>query len=961
MILLGLLVSVGCVSNGEVQVEEPKQSQIEQEEQISKIIENQKSKLCDAEVQKRIPNRDILKESCLTVALEYEQKGSYGNASWYYLLGGDYQKNINLLSSKIAQDDNLINIAHSYVLNGNMQEAERLYRYALASYNMDDLKHGTDEDYRLLSTLYPQKKAQLKEGYLLWKRVYADVEKSADAIMRYKQQVANYVAIKDYPNQLVIFQKMLPLYESTFGAEHANVATLYDNISTVYNNIGENSKSLEYAKKGFSLRKKILQSTDIKLAHSYNNVAVSYQIIGNHQKALKLFFKALDIEKKSDAKNKKFEAQLYSSIASSYGMLKVNSKALSFHKKSVELYERLFGTESLETSIAYSNLGGYYVGIKDYANALIYFNKSLNIREKDASTNKLQLFQTYLNLAETYQLLNQEDKALSYALKTIAMSQKMEEIGESVLSSSYNTAGWIYFQKGEYVKAYSYAKKSFDIMLKNRDNYFVQLNAIDKEHYIKDREKIIFLLIESAYLSEDATLTKSVVNDWLRYKGSLFDSENRIASLYHHTANSQIRGKIDKLTEERRRLANYYQSDSKNLKAIGELEDKISTIIKELSVESELDGLDNIEYKMIAEQLKSDELYIDFARIAENYFVFTIDNQGVVSLQFINTKKRERINRAIMSFRKEMKRASKLSSKENLSTLYRLLMKIFVEEPQWRSKKSYIISTDGLLNLLPFETLYMAERKSYLIEEKSIRYIPSGKEFIRLYKNRESHSTEQIVLFSNPNFDSQISSSKRDNRLISSSLQKMRFSKLLGTKKEAEAIKKILHGRDIKEYTQSEATEANLLKVVQPKILHIATHGFFIKSRLPNPMLKSGIALAGANKNIAGVVTALKLSGLNLKGTELVVLSACETGLVNVNSTDSVSGLSKAFIQSGAKDIVVSLWSVSDMGTKEFMKLFYKEIAKEKSYLEALREAKIEMIKQGIPIFIWSPFIMNGV
>jgi CHAT domain-containing protein len=131
-------------------------------------------------------------------------------------------------------------------------------------------------------------------------------------------------------------------------------------------------------------------------------------------------------------------------------------------------------------------------------------------------------------------------------------------------------------------------------------------------------------------------------------------------------------------------------------------------------------------------------------------------------------------------------------------------------------------------------------------------------------------------------------------------------------------------------------------------------------------MLKSGIALAGANTSVIrgksdGVVTALKLSGLDLKGTDLVVLSACETGVVDINSTDSVSGLSKAFIQAGAKDIIMSLWSVDDQATKELMSSFYWEMKVKKNYAKALKVAKLKMITEGKHPFYWGAFVLNGL
>ena len=157
------------------------------------------------------------------------------------------------------------------------------------------------------------------------------------------------------------------------------------------------------------------------------------------------------------------------------------------------------------------------------------------------------------------------------------------------------------------------------------------------------------------------------------------------------------------------------------------------------------------------------------------------------------------------------------------------------------------------------------------------------------------------------------------------------------------------------------------MQVRNPKILHIATHGFFINDdTIPNPMLKAGIALSGANRgaqllNGAGIVTALKLSGLNLRGTNLVVLSACETGVVDINSTQSVSALGKAFIQAGTKDVIMSLWTVDDNATKDLMSSFYKEQQSAKNYSKALKKAKLKFIKQNKHPYLWAPFVISGM
>ena len=276
---------------------------------------------------------------------------------------------------------------------------------------------------------------------------------------------------------------------------------------------------------------------------------------------------------------------------------------------------------------------------------------------------------------------------------------------------------------------------------------------------------------------------------------------------------------------------------------------------------------------------------------------------------------------------------------------------------------------------MPFETLYNKEKEEYLIQNKQIRYIPSGKALVRLYKYAKNRvpRKKNVMVFANPNFDSNetalyhesIAPIRGTNENIVKPFFKKIYEPLLGTKLEAEAINKMMDNVEVFEWNR--ANETNLLKVEEPKILHIATHGFFINApNIPNPMLKSGIILSGANKSARkhqgyGRVTALKLSGLNLKSTDLVVLSACDTGVVDINNTDSISGLGKAFIQAGAKDVVMSLWSVDDNATKELMVSFYEQIKEKPNYALALKEAKLKMIDENMHPFYWGGFVMLGL
>jgi CHAT domain-containing protein len=218
----------------------------------------------------------------------------------------------------------------------------------------------------------------------------------------------------------------------------------------------------------------------------------------------------------------------------------------------------------------------------------------------------------------------------------------------------------------------------------------------------------------------------------------------------------------------------------------------------------------------------------------------------------------------------------------------------------------------------------------------------------------------------------------------------LRFERLPDTKIEADAIEKVLkEGQEanVRNYQDKNALEEVLLSVKEPKILHLATHGYFLKDEevksqlwmgfasrerdkmvdigIENPMLRSGIVLAGANASLKegkdeGMVSADKILGLRLHGTDLVVLSACETGVGDVKSGEGVFGLKRSFILSGAKTVVMSLWSVPSRETTELMVDFYTLMARGKTKAEALREAKLKLMKEKSNPFYWGAFVMVG-
>ena len=282
-----------------------------------------------------------------------------------------------------------------------------------------------------------------------------------------------------------------------------------------------------------------------------------------------------------------------------------------------------------------------------------------------------------------------------------------------------------------------------------------------------------------------------------------------------------------------------------------------------------------------------------------------------------------------------------------------------------------LISPEGLLNLLPFQAL-VDERGRFLVERYSISYLSSGRDLLRMQTGRASHSAPVIV--ANPSFGGTDApsvvhlASARRSVTTGAEFKDLYFAPLAGAAQEARAIHALFP--EARVLAGGEATESALKRVDAPSILHIATHGFFLPnspgSGSGNPLLRSGLALAGANRRSGGdddgIFTALEASGLNLWGTRLVTLSACDSGVGEVRSGEGVYGLRRAFVLAGAESLVMSLWPVSDSVTREMMTAFYAGLKQGLGRAESLRKAQLAMLKRKgrEHPFYWASFIQSG-
>jgi CHAT domain-containing protein len=295
-----------------------------------------------------------------------------------------------------------------------------------------------------------------------------------------------------------------------------------------------------------------------------------------------------------------------------------------------------------------------------------------------------------------------------------------------------------------------------------------------------------------------------------------------------------------------------------------------------------------------------------------------------------------------------------------------------------------LIAPDSELNLLPFAAL-VDEQGRYLVERYSITYLTSGRDLLRMQDRADSRSAP--IVMANPAFDLgdttavALASATDGVRGRRSGELLQRWDPLAGTAQEAAAMKKLMSRVQVLEGRA--ATESALKRVAGPEMLHIATHGFFLPDEAPalpsagtgapgnpaseNPLLRSGLVLAGANARNGGdgedgILTALEAAGLDLWGTRLVVLSACETGLGQARSGDGVYGLRRSLVLAGAESQLISLWQVDDKATRDLMVAYYQRLLAGGGRSESLRQVQLDMLRQPElrhPSY-WASFIPVG-
>ncbi|WAN69898.1 CHAT domain-containing protein [Moorena producens JHB] len=478
----------------------------------------------------------------------------------------------------------------------------------------------------------------------------------------------------------------------------------------------------------------------------------------------------------------------------------------------------------------------------------------------------------------------------------------------------------------------------------------------------------------------------------LRRKGRILDILTSSIQIMRQNDDPESQGLLNKYIKTRTQHANLIFKKPEDITSpdihrqkLAEIEEKAKQIEDEISRRSST--FDNesqpINLEAFQKLIPVDAAFVELVRYlpfnpqnelfgSPRYAAYVLYQNG--EPQAIDLGEAETIDRAIEKLRtylgnpkapiKQLKDSARELDKMVMQPVRQLL----------EDTKTILLSPDAALNLIPFEAL-VDENYQYLVKNYQITYLTSGRDLLRLQNQSSSEQPPLIIadpLYSQASDEVSINRSVED---ISRIFVQKTFGRLRGTAEEAEAIQKLIGLSDNQIKTRQQATENALKQVKNPDFLHIATHGFFLKpssenpTNFDNPLFRSGLVFAGVEKSQSGgddgVFTAYEGSLLNLVGTQLVVLSACDTGIGDISAGEGIYGLRRAFVIAGSESQLISLWKVEDTATKDLMIAYYQGLKARKGRREALSQIQRDWLegKNGKKYqhpYYWASFIFSG-
>jgi CHAT domain-containing protein len=676
------------------------------------------------------------------------------------------------------------------------------------------------------------------------------------------------------------------------------------------------------------------------------------------------------------------------------------AQAEQLFKRSLALTEKLLGPDNYSLATALQNLGIVARERKDYSTATAYNRRALAIRERVVGPDHPDVAHILTNLANIDRATGDYAGSLTTHLRALRIWENAAGPYQQVTLLSVGNIAKTYAAKGDMANALLYQRRSDAIVEKQLTLNLAVGSERQKLAFVSNvserTDRTISLHLTQASGSPDAGALAMLV--LLQRKGRVLDAmtdtlaavRERVAGVRDQTLLDQLRNSTARLAKLALSPPDRSQGEARD-HAIKDLESQKERIEAELSehiVEFRAQH-QSVTVDAVQAAMPADAALLEFAifrpfdpKAERNVEAYGSPHYAAYVLRKhaaphgFDLGPADAIDESIDALRQAVRDPRRKDSAAYARTVDDLVMRPL--RASLGDAKRLLVSPDGELNLVPFEAL-VDDQGQYLIERYAITYLTSGRDLLRMQVTRPNGRPPLILadpLFGEPPAAPpnspvlQVASTRAPRRGLTPDrdASSMYFAPLAASAEEARAIKGLFPEAAL--LTGSHATKATLQHAEAPSILHIASHGFFLqdgeRGSAENPLLRSGLALAGANaargSQEDGILTALEASGLNLWGTKLVTLSACDTGVGEVRDGEGVYGLRRAFVLAGAETVVMSLWPVSDYIARETMVAYYTGLRAGLGRGDALRQAKLAMLKrQGRQHpFYWASFIQSG-
>lgn len=933
---------------------------------INKIME-----IC-IESKKMIALRQYSKNALKIINASIEVQRS-NLADTYYYLGYIYLVD-EIYDSSLLYYNKGINTLKDLIANNNLH-AHKKY-LALFYYNTGitfDLKGNKK------LALENYKKALTSQINLLG-------ENNPQVATTYINIGLNYQCNEDYYKAIQIYNEVLRILDYNYQTKTLLHAYVYNNIGAIYHDQEKYDDALFYYNLSHDLRLEFYDSDDIELAISYMNTGSIYIKVRDFLNAVENTKKAINIYEKNKIKKSLELSMCYNNLGTIYKNKCEYETAIKYYNHSLDIRITAFGLNHPSVVQSYNNIGKVHILQNDFEKALRCFQKAIIANVIEFSDTNV-----FSNPNLESEILSKLDLFISLTKKafclykyTVTSKQYYSII--NIYDRAFNLLNMIRSDQKSINSKFFLAEKSKDTFNEAIDILYNFSNNSQDGNLIKQKIYEIFEKCKGIILY--SLLNELKVKDNANIPDTLINKETEIRRNLSNIINSLLLAEIEAVKNDSIiiKLKRKNFSLSQELDSIEIFYEENYPIYYKLKYTHELPSI-----KSIKKRLKNSSILIEYYITDTSLYIMVITENDFDIIRLENNNINELIYRHINNI--------KLLDYSQFKEVSFMLYNIFILpiENYLNNKTGLIIIPDENLFYLPFETLISDKNYDdlsftaldYLIKKYSITYHYSSSLWCENTRNDTNIYDKKLSMVENsfigfaPVFSSDnIQTIEFNNNYISSQLDSLtirsfctldnRVITLPYTKEEVLEIVNLFRekGYKSKSYIFSEANEINFKRnITDFKYVHIATHGF-ANDNYPD---LSGLVLSGdiylndkidydiQSAKTDGIIYANEIYNLNTNA-DLVVLSACETGIGKLIKGEGMIAITRGFLYCGVPNIIYSLWKISDKHTKELMIEFYKSLLKGNSYANSLRLAKLKLIgndKSAFPMF-WGGIVIMG-